>query len=408
MPSLYVVILAVMSLLTSVFAVDNGLGLLPQMGYNTWNDFNCNINAQNLKDAADAIIRFGLDKVGYKYVNLDDCWAVSRQSDGTIVADPKGFPDGMAAVADYVHTLGLKFGIYTDRGTMTCQRRPGSQGFEVIDAKTYASWGVDYLKEDSCYASDDHPTAFKQYGAMRDALNATGRPIFFSLCGWNSWYAPQGESLGNSWRISGDCYNWPSIITAINTNADLAQYAGPGAWNDPDMLIGSSNTTAMHVLPYQSRTMFSMWAVMTAPLLIGSNIINLNSWDLATYSNPAVIAINQDSLGKQGTRVAGGQLVAAFPLGGQSTFNVWAKALSNKATAVCFLNNANSSADVICDANCFKAAGLTQNSYTVFDAWTKARLGKATPTSGWTALGLTSTGGSQLLVFVPVGVEFSF
>ncbi len=234
--------------------------LTPAMGYNTWNDFRCNgISAANVMAVADKIIELGLNFAGYHYVNIDDCWCTGREN-GTnvLIPDPVAFPNGMKAVADYVHSLvcwhstascintnflirvilqGLKFGIYTDRGTNTCAGRPGSQGYEALDAQTFASWGVDYVKEDSCNAPSDPPSAFQQYGTMRDALNAvrfcqrylfvcsfisdldvlvqTGRPIYFSLCGWNSWYAPVGWTLGNSWRIAGDCNQWPSVYNAI-------------------------------------------------------------------------------------------------------------------------------------------------------------------------------------------------
>ncbi len=135
---------------------------------------------------------------------------------------------------------------------------------------------MDYLKEDSCNATQDHQLAFQEYEVMRDALNQTGRPIYFSLCGWNSWYAPVGSGIANSWRISGDCNKWPSIIKAILVNQALSHYAGPGGWNDPDMLVGSSHLAAVYNTPDQSRTQFSLWAVMAAPLLIGSNILNMS------------------------------------------------------------------------------------------------------------------------------------
>ena len=264
-------------------ALDNGLARTPAMGYNTWNDYRCNISAEKVKAAADALVVQGLSKLGYTYVNVDDCWAAGRHPNGTIYADPTTFPDGIKPVVEYVHSLGLKFGIYTDRGNLTCAGRPGSKGFEDLDAQTYASWGVDYLKEDSCYAGQGHEEAFAQYAKMRDALNATGRPVYFSLCGWNAWYAPAGGALGNSWRIAGDCNTWNSVLTAIDINAALSSFAGPGGWNDPDMLEGSTNATATFLTPLQSRTMFSIWSIMSAPLLIGSNMRNLSSWDLETY-----------------------------------------------------------------------------------------------------------------------------
>merc|ERR1740121_843530 len=282
--------------------LDNGVGLTPAMGYNTWNDFRCDgIKAENVQKDADAIVAHGLDKVGYEYVNIDDCWAVSRnETTGVIVEDPEAFPEGMKAVADYVHSKGLKFGIYTDRGSYTCVGRPGSQGYEQVDAQTYASWGVDFLKEDSCNAPTDHSEAFDQYSLMRDALNATGRPIYFALCGWRAWYAPEGGSLGNSWRYGWDVNNWNGAWSnSIAPSVDLVQFARPGAWNDPDALLGSTPGSAVSLTQTQSRTQFTLWAMMAAPLMIGAQLLGLSEFDLETYKNTEVIAVDQDELGKQ-------------------------------------------------------------------------------------------------------------
>jgi alpha-galactosidase len=327
---------------------------------------------------------------------MDDCWAKSRASDGTVVADTTAFPNGIKYIADYVHNKGLKFGIYTDRGTKTCAGRPGSQGYEKKkDADTYASWGVDYLKEDSCNAPSDHDTAFQQYGTMRDALNATKREIYFSLCGWNSWYAPEGWTLGNSWRIAGDCNTWPNVLNAIDTNVPLTQYARPGGWNDPDMLLGSDTASAARLSPIQSRTMFSLWSVMTAPLLIGSNIRKLNAWDLATYSNTEVIAVNQDSAGRQGTRLAGGNLSQGTT---KSTYNVWGKKLQDGSAVLLYLNNANQAADISCPASCFTAMGFqSTDRLSIRNLWAHSNNG-TTPATGY-SVRVDPNGGSVMLKF---------
>jgi alpha-galactosidase len=373
------------------------VGRTPAMGYNTWNDFRCNINQNDILSSADAMVSQGLNKLGYVYVNIDDCWAKSRASDGTIQADSTAFPNGMKYIADYVHSKGLKFGIYSDRGTQTCAGRPGSQGYEKKDADTYASWGVDYLKEDSCHASDDHNTAFQQYGSMRDALNATKREIYFSLCGWNSWYAPQGWTLGNSWRIAGDCNTWPNVLNAIDTNEPLTQYARPGGWNDPDMLIGSDSSTAAHLTPTQSRTMFSLWSVMAAPLLIGSNIRKLNTWDLQTYSNEEVIAVDQDHAGRQGQRLAGGNL---YQGSNKSTYNVWGKRLEDGSAVLLFLNNDNKADDITCPASCFTAMGFQSTDHLhVRDLWAHTNSSSTVPATGYTAKAVPANGGSFTLKF---------
>lgn len=288
----------------SAMALHNGLGLTPQMGYNTWNDFRCDgLNQDAVKGIADRIVELGLDKLGYRYLNIDDCWSRELSAEGLLIEDPAAFPEGMGAVVDYVHARGLLFGIYTCRGIRTCAFRPGSKDLERHHAEQFAQWGVDYIKEDSCFASNNHAHAIAEYAVMRDALNATGRPIFFSLCGWNAWYAPAGAALGNSWRIAPDCDEWANVYVAVRTNEPLARYAGPGGWNDPDMLVGSHPSAAVRFSPRQVQTQFSMWAVMASPLLIGSSILRMPASDLETYSNEEVIRISQDPLGRQGAPV---------------------------------------------------------------------------------------------------------
>jgi len=279
------------------------------MGWNSWYDLQGDLDEKSVRATADALISTGLAKLGYIYVNLDDCWAAGRYPNGSVYAEAAKFPSqSLKPLADYVHSLGLKFGTYTDRGTKTCAGRPGSQDYEAIDAQTYASWGIDYVKEDSCYASDDHNLAFTQYGKMRDGLNATGRPIFFSLCGWNEWYAPVGMGLGNSWRIGPDDTDWPGVLKNININARLAQYSGPGGWNDPCLLLAETSTGELRMTHTQTRTQFNFWAIMASPLLISANVRNMSQENLETYMNTEVIAIDQDRLGLQGIRLVGGDL----------------------------------------------------------------------------------------------------
>jgi alpha-galactosidase len=284
-------------------ALDNGVGLTPAMGYNTWNDFRCgsDLNASAVRSIADAMVSWGLAAKGYKYLNIDDCWTESQLSaDGRLVELSAAFPEGVGALASYVHSKGLKFGLYADRGWKTCAFGPGSGGNERLHASQLAEWGVDYLKHDSCWASSEPEKAFRAYGIMRDALNATGRPILYSLCGWNAWYAPMGQSLANSWRIAPDCDEWANIYIAIRTNEQLSAHASPGSFNDPDMLLGSNPDAPASLTPTQVQAQFSMWAVMAAPLLIGSRLLSMPESDLATYSNEEVIAVNQDPLGRQG------------------------------------------------------------------------------------------------------------
>ena len=210
-------------------------------GFNSWYAFGCKVNETVIRETAEQFINLGLDKLGYEYINIDDCWAADRYSNGTIYAQQPAFNLSLQPLSEYIHSLGLKFGIYTDRGNKTCAGRPGSFGYEEIDAKTYSDWNIDYVKEDSCNADGNELIAFSEYAKMRDAINATGRQIFYSLCGWNEWYAPMGMALANSWRISVDDSSWLNILKNIDTNAALSMYSGPGGWNDPCLLLGDPN-----------------------------------------------------------------------------------------------------------------------------------------------------------------------
>ena len=206
------IFVALVASFAAVAALDNGLGLTPQMGWNSWNKFGCDVNEDVIKQTADAIKAHGLDKLGYVYVNIDDCWSSGRDSQDRLIADPKTFPSGIKHLADYVHGLGLKLGIYSDAGLWTCAYRPGSLFYEDIDAQTFAEWGIDYLKYDNCFSLWIFTE--KRYTRMRDALNKTGRPIFYSICDWGfsnptSWAQP----IGNSWRTTMDIMNhWWSVI----------------------------------------------------------------------------------------------------------------------------------------------------------------------------------------------------
>ena len=278
---------------------DNGLARTPPMGWNSWNRFGCNVSAELIRGMADAMVSSGMKDAGYQYVVIDDCWQVARERSGRIVADSVRFPAGIKAVADYVHGKGLKFGIYTDAGRRTCQGRPGTYGYETIDARTYAEWGVDYVKEDWCNAEGlDAPT---QYAKFRDALLATGRPIVLSICEWGS-HEPWtwGPTTGNLWRTTGDIEDrWSSMVSLVDLNAQYASAAAPGSWNDPDMLeVGNGGMTTD-----EYRAHFSLWAIMAAPLMAGNDLRTMSADTRAILTNLEVIAIDQDSLGVQGRLV---------------------------------------------------------------------------------------------------------
>jgi len=270
------------------------------MGWNSWNHFGCGINEDLIRNTAQSIATSPLKNAGYQYVNLDDCWQRSRDAQHNIQPDPTAFKSGMKALADYVHSLGLKFGLYSDAGYNTCAGRPASLGYEKQDANTYASWGVDYLKYDNCNSDNTPPRT--RYPVMRDALNATGRQIFFSMCEWGvdnpaTWAA----DVGNSWRTTGDIGDsWNSMLGNLDANDKWAQYAGPGAWNDPDMLeVGNGGMTVN-----ENTAHFSLWCLVKSPLLIGCDVTKMSNDTLTILTNAEVIAVNQDSLGKQGKKVA--------------------------------------------------------------------------------------------------------
>ncbi|OVA17264.1 Glycoside hydrolase [Macleaya cordata] len=336
--------------------LNNGLARTPQMGWNSWNFFACNINETVIKETADALISTGLAKLGYIYVNIDDCWSsLSRNSKGDLVPDPKTFPSGIKALADYVHEKGLKLGIYSDAGVFTCQVRPGSLYHENNDAELFASWGVDYLKYDNCFNLGIKPE--KRYPPMREALNATSRTIFYSICEWGvDDPALWAGNVGNSWRTTDDINDsWASMTTIADLNDKWAAYAGPGGWNDPDMLeVGNGGMT------YQEyRAHFSIWALMKAPLLIGCDVRNMTAETLELLSNEEVIAVNQDRLGVQGRKVS--------VEGTDNCRQVWAGPLSGKRLVVALWNRCSETVTITVK---WEALGLdTRSSFSVRDLW---------------------------------------
>ena len=312
-------------------ALDNGLARTPPMGWNSWNKFACDVSESLIKEMADAIVRTGMRDAGYHYVVIDDCWQVSRDANGNIVPDPQRFPSGMKALGDYVHAKGLKFGIYSDAGTGTCQNRPGSRGYEFQDARQYAAWGVDYLKYDWCNHSTQDSAA--SYSIMRDALAKSGRPIVFSLCEWGStkpWL--WAKEVGNLWRSTDDITDkWDTgkksdglgVVQILDILDGLESYAGPGHWNDPDMLeVGNGGMTAT-----EYRAHFSLWCLMAAPLMAGNDIRSMNDEIHDILTNREVIAVDQDPLGIQGRRVKR-----------DGDLEVWAKQMSDGSRAVALLN----------------------------------------------------------------------
>ncbi len=316
----------------------NGLAMTPPMGWNSWNKHGCKVTEQVIRDTADAMVANGMKAAGYGYVVIDDCWHGARDKDGFITADASKFPSGIKALADYVHARGLKFGIYSDAGRKTCGGRPGSQGHEYQDALTYARWGVDYLKYDWC--STGVRNAEEAYALMSDAIRDAGRPMLLSICEWgNNRPWEWGAKIGNMWRTTGDIRDaWAGPVTyslgmmdIVDKNEPLYPFAGPGHWNDPDMLeVGNGGMTDI-----EYRAHFSLWAMMAAPLIAGNDVAKMDGPTRAILLNKDVIAVDQDALGIQGRRVRD-----------DGDHEVWARPLADGSRAVLLLNRGTAPAEI--------------------------------------------------------------
>ena len=311
----------------------NGLATTPPMGWNSWNLFQGRIDDHIVREIADAMVESGMRDAGYVYLNIDDTWEGTRDAQGNLGSNKK-FPD-MKKLADYVHSRGLKFGLYSSPGPRTCEEYPGSYGHELQDARTFAAWGVDFLKYDWCgaklvYGAEDLQPAYQHMG---EALVTTGRPVVYSICeygdsGVETWGAKAG---GNLWRTTGDIDDsWQKMIANIERQVRAAEFAGPGHWNDPDMLeIGNG-----HMTEDEYRTHMTLWAVSAAPLLAGNDIRSMTSQTKALLMNPEVIAVDQDSLGRQATPRKNGAI------------ETWIKPLADGSVAVAVVNLSSIGASV--------------------------------------------------------------
>ena len=358
----------------------NNLALTPPMGWNSWNKFACNVDEKLIREIADAIVNSGMKDAGYTYINIDDCWHGDRDSLGFIHPDPVRFPSGMKALADYVHSKGLKIGIYSDAGSQTCGGRPGSRGYEFQDAKTYAGWGIDYLKYDWC--NTEGLKAEGAYKTITAALKKAGRPIVLSICEWGTDKPWQwGENVGHLWRTTGDIYNcfdcindhgsWKSwgVMQILDKQDGLREFAGPGHWNDPDMLeVGNGKLTLA-----EDRAHFSMWAMIAAPLIAGNDLRKMDKSTLEVLTNKEVIAVNQDSLGIQ-----------AFKHAVKDSVECWLKPLKNGAWALCYLNRSKERKKITInwkeltanDKFSKRIFNPSSETYKIRNLWTKKDLGK--------------------------------
>jgi alpha-galactosidase len=345
------------------------LAQTPPMGWNSWNHFAGKVTQQDVMDAADALVKTGMRDAGYIYVNIDDTWEGERDAQGVLHTNSK-FPD-MKALGDYIHARGLKFGIYSSPGPLTCAKFAASYGHEQQDADLYASWGVDYLKYDLCSfttmmkdATAAHPEdpnlaermMRESYVKMRNALDHTGRPIILSLCqyGWNDVWSWGPSVGGNLWRTTGDISDrWERMTFIGFSQAGLAKYAAPGHWNDPDMLeVGNGKMTTE-----EYRTHMSLWAVLAAPLIAGNDLSKMDDATKSILMNKGVIAIDQDKLGKQGDR-----------LRAEGPHEVWTKPLNGGALAVALFNRGETASTGIVT---LKELGF-KKPHSIINVWTNA------------------------------------
>ena len=355
------------------------LALTPPMGWNSWNTFQTNISEKLVMETVDAIIASGMKEAGYQYIVLDDGWMTKqRDTNGNLVPDPKKFPHGMKALINYVHSKGLKFGLYNCAGTKTCAGYPGTRGYEYQDARFYARLGIDYLKYDWCYT--DGIEAQEAYRTMSNALRVAGRPIVFSLCEWGEnkpW--EWAGSVGELWRTTGDIaavfdgysehatWKQTGVMPIIDQQEGLRKYAGPGHWNDPDMLEAGNGMSEN-----EDRAHFSMWCMLAAPLIAGNDVRKMSKATKGILTNKEVIAIDQDKAGIEG-----------FKYKDADSLEVWAKPLQNGEWAICFLNrshhpvqvNFNWKDELINDNIFKKTLNAKDNNYKIRNLWTKSNEG---------------------------------
>ena len=344
----------------------DGLAETPPMGWNSWNTFASNISEQLIHQIADTMVANGMRDAGYQYIVLDDCWSeMKRDADGNLVGSHEKFPSGMKALGDHLHAKGFKFGIYNCAGTTTCAGYPGGHEHEMQDARTYASWGVDYLKYDWCNTDGADP--HERYNTMRDALHAAGRPIVFSMCEWGqskpwTW----AQDTAHLWRTTGDvtdCWDcelrWSHGVKRIlDLQVGLENSAGPGHWNDPDMLeVGNDGLTFA-----ESRAHFSLWCLLAAPLMAGNDVRKMSPEIRDVLVNREAIAIDQDPLGKQGYRVYA-----------DKHYEVWLKLLKDDELAACVLNVGDKAAEITFDWH--RLQSIPDGKFKIHDVWRSADAG---------------------------------
>ncbi|KAK9242916.1 glycoside hydrolase superfamily [Lipomyces tetrasporus] len=388
----------------------NELAVTPPMGWNNWNAFACSVNEHLLLSTAEKMAAFGLRDVGYQYIVLDDCWSLGRDKNGNLQHDPEKFPRGMKYVADQLHSLGFLFGMYSDAGSYTCARYPGSLGYEEQDAKTFASWDVDYLKYDNCFnegLAGNPKITSERYRTMKNALQTTGRSIVYALCNWGEDYPWKwAHTVANVWRMSGDIYDsfdrpdprcpctgeegydcpyagsHCSAMNILNKAAYVVHTSVAGAWNDLDMLeVGNGGMD-----DEEYKTHFSLWAAVKSPLLMGNDVNVMDAKALSILTNPAVLAVSQDTAGVPVNRMWR-YYVSDTDAYGQGEIQMWSGPLSGGDQLVILLNAGNSPrlmnatlADIFYDSGPEGSALEIKENWDIYDLWAN-RMDEATAQS---------------------------
>eukprot|EP01084_Bolivina_argentea_P043717 80519_1 len=350
---------------------NNGVGEKPLMGWSPCYTLNWMTTEESVKNQTMALINSGLHSLGYEYINIDTGWILNRTENGTLMYDPTKFPNGMKSLGDWIHSKGLKYGLYSSRGTIQCGSKPprnysapGSYGYYQQDAQYMANVGADYFKLDSCGAVGNIYDAFNQYQEFGMYLNKTGRPIYYDLCnGW--YYALYGYNYSNSWRIAGDDGSWEREIDIAKVfwifQSGMWKFARPFGWNNMDFLF-STNANSNYITgkqtSIQARTQFSIYAIGSSDLVLSNDITNLTQFDLETYSNKEVIAVNQN----RGIQFGNIFVHAGFKIKGISPQNwvVYGKMMHDKSFVAVFMNANNKSIDIICDESCFLSMGFNK------------------------------------------------
>lgn len=386
MKTLITTIFCSLLILTSFSQKAENLAQTPPMGWNSWNLFEGDVSEELLKEIADAMVESGMKDAGYEYIIIDDIWQGGRNNRNNIIPDPEKFPNGIKVLADYIHSKGLKLGIYSTAAQLTCAGYTASYGFEEQDAKTFAEWGIDYLKYDYCNAPGDMQTALERYKTMGDALKGTGRPIVYAICEWGDrkpWLWGN-EVGGHLWRTTWDSRDvWETktydsghagIMNILDKQVGLESYSEPCGWNDPDLLMvglygkGKSSSwdgsKGCNNVEYKSH--FSLWCMLAAPLIVNLDVRNMNEPTKEILLNKEMISIDQDPLGKQG-----------FKFKDEGDFEIWVKELSNEEIAVCYLNRSEEKIrKKINLKSILESYSYRSKSYKATDVWNNSNSGK--------------------------------